>query len=665
DASFGRVKFPEAMPTTIDELPAAERDKVFAKLTALREFDAHVEQAMRAGFSREEAAAAFIAANARRFRGLKMCHRTLQRWRANHRRPGLNGLRDARHDRRLLHRNDPYLQYLLDQYLRQQQPTLRQCKKFADWEASKPGNEHWRTWSYDTLKRFIRERVPERLKTLYRKGEEAYTNFCEPSIERDFSTLRTNEWWVADHHPCDVWVLGPNGKPVRPNLTASMDMRSRVIVGYVISARPPSSSTILSALASAVRAHGAPDTFYVDNGKDFDCYALTGTTKAERRMRMQLQIDEQTQEAVKGVLRAIGSDAKFAQPYHPQSKPIERFFRTAADQHDRCFDSYCGNCPENRPEQLAARLKRRELPTLEEYAASFAEWVEGMYHRQPHEGNDRHGGTPNAVYDASWGDRQKRTASDDVLRVLLFRQTKPVKVSKRGVRFDGVWYGYNRPELHDRIGQEVYLRVDDTDLRRVFVFDLQDRLICPADVNVRVGFTGAVSRDHLREQIGMKRKPKRELRDQRKQVRYAYADGSDLFEHAAAAAARERRERRQPAETKINSPVDQIAAARVAAAIDRDAARDGQARPRSKINIVELADALERQNTEADLASAFRVEAQQRREQREQEDCTPDAWSDVARAFGRDPDPAEDTDTPPLRSLFNYRRKDEPLEDVG
>ena len=148
-------------------------------------------------------------------------------------------------------------------------------------------------------------------------------------------------------------------------------------------------------------------------------------------------------------------------------------------------------------------------------------------------------------------------------------------------------------------------------------------------------------------------------------MRYAYADGSDLFEHAAAAAARERRERRQPAETKINSPVDQIAAARVAAAIDRDAARDGQARPRSKINIVELADALERQNTEADLASAFRVEAQQRREQREQEDCTPDAWSDVARAFGRDPDPAEDTDTPPLRSLFNYRRKDEPLEDVG
>jgi hypothetical protein len=157
----------------------------------------------------------------------------------------------------------------------------------------------------------------------------------------------------------------------RPWLTAWMDMRSRRIVGWCIFATTPTRTRSSRALRAAAWTRRARLEVYMDNGKDFDCYALHGRTKW-RAAAGRAWVDE----AEGGRHpRGLGMGAVHCWAYHGQSKPIERFFGTMEDRFGKTLDTYCGNKPENKPEDLQRQLDKGKAPTLAEFTAAFRQWL--------------------------------------------------------------------------------------------------------------------------------------------------------------------------------------------------------------------------------------------------------------------------------------------------
>src|SRR5207249_4565273 len=145
-----------------------------------------------------------------------------------------------------------------------------------------------------------------------------HNNLCGPFHERDYTGLHSNQIWCGDHHPCDC-IVTHQGKLVRRWLTAWQDMRSRKIVGAVIYAHDPNSTTVLAAFRVGALAYGVPDRVYIDNGKDYDCYALQGMTKAERNSLPMLKSEVKfawEQAAKVGIFGGMRITVDHAPPYH-------------------------------------------------------------------------------------------------------------------------------------------------------------------------------------------------------------------------------------------------------------------------------------------------------------------------------------------------------------
>ncbi len=141
--------------------------------------------------------------------------------------------------------------------------------------------------------------------------------------------------FVGDHHMFNCWVWN-RGRWVRPWITAWGDFRSRAIVGFYIT-EAPNQTTIMRAFKRAIEIYGPPDSVKIDNGKDYDSEMWTGITKAKRRALKKGYLDEML---VAGIYAMMDIGVSFAIPYHPQSKPVERFF----DTMDRQMDDFLAIC---------------------------------------------------------------------------------------------------------------------------------------------------------------------------------------------------------------------------------------------------------------------------------------------------------------------------------
>jgi transposase InsO family protein len=459
----------------------------------------------------------------------KLSRATLFNWHSAHRRSGLAGLVDERWKSAqppTPTSEDPFYAELQRHYLNKSRPLSKQlCYEIALTIAAERG---WTVPSYRTACRFL-DRIPRAVTLKYRKGDKAYTDHAEPFIQRDYSTLASNELWNSDHHECDVIVrcgTAPDGKPIhrRPWLTAWQDCRSRKIVGYCIRQVDPNTDSILIALRLAIKSHGVPQTAHVDNGKDFDSFAMHGRTK---RQRWQRDIDPQR---IDGAFIALGIEAHNVQPYHGQSKPIERFFGTLEDRFGKTFATYCGPSPDKKPEGLNDRVARGEAPSLEEFIAAFADWLETDYHQRPHSGDAMDGQSPASVWQAQL--QAKRTAPDALLDVLTLIQTPPVKVQQNGVTLKGILYGSGLPELIPLLGEKVTLRYDPDDVSSVLIFTAAGKFICRAEANRKL--PANASAEDLREAIRGKRRHRKLMNDFHEQRPRLAEDSTDRVIRAAA-----------------------------------------------------------------------------------------------------------------------------------
>jgi transposase InsO family protein len=402
------------------------------------------------------------------------------------------------------------------------------------------------TRSYSQTNRFEKT-IPNAVKVLRRQGPKAFNDMSAGYIQRDYSGLRSNQLWNADHHRFDVMVRH-DGRHVRPWLTAFQDVRSRKIVGWHISAVSANSDTIMLALRAGIVGHGIPEEFLFDNGKDFHCSAIQGRTKR------QLQQSEDVEQTVTSVCAGLEIKVTHCWPYHGQSKPIERFFGTCESRFGKLQSTYCGNSTANKPENLAAKLDRGAAPTLAEFIEAFGAWLEGDYHCAPHTGDAMDGRTPAQVFDECL--EVKRVADSSALEVMLWKPSQQ-KVGRIGVRCGGLYYGKDELRLIDWAGKEVVVRSDPADVSRVAVCRPDGSLICIAPSNDKLPFRSTA--EEAREAIADLKKNARAVKNyHRARPRLHQDPAGRMYEQRAAKAKAEREAAPPPAPklTTIATPMD-------------------------------------------------------------------------------------------------------------
>lgn len=122
-------------------------------------------------------------------------------------------------------------------------------------------------------------------------GTREWKNKMMLKAKRTTAPLSVLEYVVGDEHTFDIWVqwTAPNGKikAVRPKLVAWEDIKSRRIVGDIMCV-DANSQTLKESLVKMIYLDGVPKYLHVDNGKDYTGKAMTGQSRAERKIDFDL-----------------------------------------------------------------------------------------------------------------------------------------------------------------------------------------------------------------------------------------------------------------------------------------------------------------------------------------------------------------------------------------
>lgn len=408
---------------------------------------------------------------------------------------------------------EPMRQAFLYYYLDQSQHPIKKCYEYMKlWAQQEAPYLVADIPSYTTFYRMVQNDIPEPIKVLGREGEKAFDDRCAPYIQRIYSEMASNEWWIADNHTFDVITQGDNGQRHRLYLTAFFDARSGIFTGCYVTLNPSSQATLI-ALRKGILKYGIPENIYVDNGREFLTFDIGGLGHRKKKPK-----DAQERFEPPPVFERLGIKMTNAIVRNAKAKIIERRFRDVKDHLSRLFDTYTGGNVLEKPERLKGILKNGEIPLDSTFTEAVEELLDWYFNQQPYGGEvvtDR-GKPRQQVYNENL--HTKRVAGAEDLSLMLMRSSRPQKVGRLGVRLPIA--GYNIPYWDNDFiiqmqGKQVYLRYDPDDLREVRVYDLEDRYICtlPArdDAICKYGDDSEQVKAAIRETRSLKKKAKAQM----------------------------------------------------------------------------------------------------------------------------------------------------------
>lgn len=97
-----------------------------------------------------------------------------------------------------------------------------------------------------SFRRKLYNDVPVPLRVLGREGEKAYRDKCGYYVAREYDNMVSNDYWIGDTHTIDVQSQDGSGTVHRLYLSAWMDARSGVMVGWNIATSSSSQNTLLA-----------------------------------------------------------------------------------------------------------------------------------------------------------------------------------------------------------------------------------------------------------------------------------------------------------------------------------------------------------------------------------------------------------------------------------
>ena len=483
------------MVESLDDVPKKARDIAYQWLHVINAFEAFCLCTSCGTLT--ACATQFCAAYAQDdlFAGLTASAATLLKKRRQYTRDGLRGLLpQPRSGGKQAAIHPEAKAFLFRHYLHQGGGSKTLAARVTIFKAGEAGWEP--VPSERTLIRMLTA-IPPDVLVKYREGPKAYEDKVLPTILRsyDFDAMFC---WVGDHHQMDVQIE-VGGKRFFPWLTAWMDMKSRVIVGWTL-CLTPNADSIAYAMHRAVKTWGIPQHILIDNGKDYRSKQLHGVTRKPFR-----PVDDPGEIRLRGAFELLGMQVHFAQPYKARVKPIERFFRRLEEQFGSQWPGYRGPSTAAKPEKLEQERAQHQLLDLISLEELFSRWLEEEYHCREHRGRGMKGRTPLQCMQEER--KEAGYASPEHLRLLLLKVGGTRTVRRHGIEIFGAWYRLP-VELHTQFfKQKVGIRYDRDDLTKVFAYTADDVFIAEAQC---VSYTDFENEDDYKairkEQKEMKRK---------------------------------------------------------------------------------------------------------------------------------------------------------------
>jgi hypothetical protein len=338
--------------------------------------------------------------------------------------------------------------------------------------------------SYETVRAWLKQ-MPAALTVYARQGRKVYRERMAAYLRRGYTDVWANQIWVGDHCIHDVETCNDIfsdvewGAPIRLRISAMLDYRSRLLVGASW-AWEGSSRAIAATMRRAIFRHGPPEHLYVDNGKDYKKVArgaMPGYLQESPLAPKEWWRAELEDIAHTGFLARLGIAVTHCIPHHPQSKHVERFFRTLHERFDKCWPTYTSGNPFTRPAATslammdhrrllrAGRVSESRHPLASRFIVACLAWIE-EYNQTPHSGEGMEGGSPVQVFDANRNPDQKPAPDPAALALLLAeRQTRQVRecaVTLNKRRYQPVdqagWM-----TIHERNEREIVVAYDPND----------------------------------------------------------------------------------------------------------------------------------------------------------------------------------------------------------
>ncbi len=365
---------------------------------------------------------------------------------------------------------EPVWNDFLYEWLDENRPTVSLCyRSTVQWTAEFYPELLDLIPSEITFRRRIEKDVAYAVKTLLRDGEKAFSDRCSPYIMRMYDKLEANDCWIADNHTFDIQSYYDKNKVHRLYLTAFLDAKSGILVGWNITDSPDSQSTIL-ALRHGIMRFGVPKCIYVDNGREFLTHDIGGKGHRTHGKKDNLQPEPPT------ILKRLGIEMRNAIVRNAKAKPIERTFYTVKNQFSKLWDGFCGGTILERPESLKRRIKDGKLPCDYEIREIFDAWIDGEYNLQVYGGSETcyKGLSRLDVWNRTCSEMRK--VSESTLNLMLMRSTRRQKIKRNGVYVticgEKIWFTEPKETIMN-LEKEVYVRYDPADLRTVRIYDAE------------------------------------------------------------------------------------------------------------------------------------------------------------------------------------------------
>lgn len=313
------------------------------------------------------------------------------------------------------------------------------------------------------------EKLPEAVVALMRYGEKALTDKYIPYIERLYDDLQANDVWIADNHTFDFITYCENNaqKTHRMYLTAFLDAKSGVLVGWNLTEQPDSHSTLL-ALRHAIKRFGLPKSVYFDNGSEFLTHDIGGRG---HRTRKTWNADD----IPPTILQLLDITMHNAIVRNAKAKPIERTFGTLKNHISRVIETFCGGTIIERPESLKYKLKYGIVPEDDQIRSALEILIDGDFNVSEYGDKERKykGMSRIDVWNESIKYTKFRDAKDEDLSLLLARTTRYQKIKRNGVYIElaGEKLWYSAEDAWKYQGEEVYVRYDPAEYKTVRVYD--------------------------------------------------------------------------------------------------------------------------------------------------------------------------------------------------
>ena len=352
--------------------------------------------------------------------------------------------------------------------------------------------------SYETVRAWLKS-MPPSLTVYARLGRKAYRERMAPYLSRGFTDVFANQVWVGDHMIHDVEVANDCfddaewGAPVRIRFSAMLDYRSRLFVGASW-CWEGSSRAIAACMRRGIQQFGPPEHIYVDNGKDYRKVArgaLPGYLCESPLAPVGWWRNELDGISASGFLARLGIAVTHCIPHHPQSKHVERSFRTLHERFDKLWPTYTSGNPFSRPESTelgmmqhrslvkAGRAAESKHPLASKFILACRAWLE-EYADTPHTGEGMDGGTPRQVFEANQNPAQKPTPEAAALVLLMAeRERRMVREctitlkNRRYVAADQTGWAV----MHEFNEREVLAVFDPVDMENIAAVDQDGNLL--------------------------------------------------------------------------------------------------------------------------------------------------------------------------------------------